>query len=117
MDSVINNAIRGMSQSSDMVARSSANLVNSFLPANVLRSSTARIAVPVDSPEYKGMINGSGMLTADAFLASAQVVDTSTPDPATEIVNMITAQAAFKASAKTFKIGDETEQALLDTLA
>jgi len=105
-----------MSQSSDMVARSSANLVQSFLPANVLRSTAARIAVPVDSPEYKGMINGSGMLTADAFLASAEVV-TSTPDPAKEIVNMISAQAAFKASAETFKIGDETQEALLDTLA
>ncbi len=115
MDSVLNNAIRGMSQSSDMVARSSANLVKSFLPANVLRSSTA-MAVPVDSPEYKGMINGSGMLTADAFLASAEVT-TSTPDPAKEIVNMISAQAAFKASAETFKIGDDVQEALLDTLA
>jgi hypothetical protein len=106
-----------MSQSTDMLARSSANLVNSFLPANVLRSTVARIAVPVDSPEYKGLINGSGMLTADAFLASAEVVQDTTPDPATEIVNMLVAKAAFKANAEAFKIADETQEALLDTLA
>lgn len=87
MDSAVLNAVRGMNRSSESMLRTSVNVVNAFnsgmsssptvvQPAQAVNSPAdidARFArLPLLRPEFTGLINNTGSLTADAFLAAAE---------------------------------------------
>lgn len=108
MDSAVLNAVRGMNRGSDSMFRASVNVVNAFNPG-VSSSSTvvqptqavntsadidARFArLPLLRPEFTGLINNTGSLTADALLAAVEESAQNAQRVAARVQENLAAQA------------------------